>query len=388
MKRKDRKLERRLRPNAIILIGGLAFNIVLLIALARSVQAQTFNQAINTALTNPPLGACDPRINPVPGGNLSNLCGQNASPGGSNASTTALSNEISAIEERKIERVVGPFNVFMSGEYERFRKNVTTFEPGYKSDSWRVAVGSDYSFNPQFLAGALFNYGNDNGNFDSGGRFDTDSYGFQLFANFAPTTTVFISTALGYTRKNYFASRIAINNAGPRIVGAAAGDTDGNEVNADVKGGYDFRFNNITIGPRLGLNYKYTGIDGYRERGNTGLELRYNSQNVNSLHSTIGMFGSIAISTSFGVLVPQTSLEYKHEFLDPQRKIHFSFAEDQNSTLFRFQNDPPDRNYFNLGAGVVLQLARGIAPFINYRALVGYKEQRSHIATAGVRVEF
>jgi outer membrane autotransporter protein len=100
------------------------------------------------------------------------------------------------------------------------------------------------------------------------------------------------------------------------------------------------------------------------------------------------VYGSIAISTGFGVLVPQTTLEYIHEFLDPQRKITFRFIDDLNRTPFRFENDRPDRDYFNLGAGIVLVLARGFSPFLNYRALVGYNDQRSHTVTAGLRVEF
>jgi hypothetical protein len=63
-------------------------------------------------------------------------------------------------------------------------------------------------------------------------------------------------------------------------------------------------------------------------------------------------------------------------------------AKDPDAGKFRFQNDPPDRNYFNLGAGIVAVLPHGFSPFLNYRALVGYKDQSSHIGTAGVRIEF
>jgi outer membrane autotransporter protein len=172
------------------------------------------------------------------------------------------------------------------------------------------------------------------------------------------------------------------------FTGNTAADTDGNEFKVGVNGGYDFSFDNITVGPRLGLHYKHTRIDGYRERGNSGLELVYASQTENSLTGVLGMYGSIAISTAFGVLVPQTTIEYVHEFKDDQRRIKFHFADDLNRNRFRFENDPPDRNYFNLGVGIVAVLPHGFSPFINYRALVGYNEQSSHAVTAGLRVEF
>jgi uncharacterized protein YhjY with autotransporter beta-barrel domain len=310
---------------------------------------------------------------------------------------------------------------------------VTEFEPGYKTNTGRALIGADYSFGDQIVLGGAVKYTHDSGKFDSQtpvpfrfdpfdpdstalvpvprGRFNTDSYGGLLHASFAPAPKSFIDASFGYMRKNYFVSRGVVVIEGERdAIGTADGDTDGNEFKVDVNGGYNFSFQNITIGPRLGLNYTRTEIDGFREKGRlisaadslpvpnfgippptspgTGLELVYNSQHENSLTSVLGMYGSVAISTGFGVLIPQTTLEYVHEFLDPQRKITFRFADDLNRTAFRFQNDPPDRNYFNLGAGVVLQLARGIAPFLNYRALVGYKDQRSHTVTAGVRVEF
>ena len=81
--------------------------------------------------------------------------------------------------------------------------------------------------------------------------------------------------------------------------------------------------------------------------------------------------------------------------VDPRKKTQvesrqavWSSIEDLARERFTFENDPPDRNYFNLGAGIVLVLPHGISPFVNYRSLVGYKDQSSHTVTAGLRVEF
>lgn len=389
--------------------------IFLVVALASPAQAQRFDDAVNRALfgsltpTLPPAGpACS---NPVPGGNLATrICNNAGAPGASGGSTTTLSREVSPVEDRKVQQLIGPINMYVSGEYERFDKNVTRFEPGYKTNTGRALIGADYSFDDRFVVGAAFKYSHDDGKFNSQpapiprGRFDTNSYGGLLHASFVPVPKSFIDAIAGYTRKDYFIRRgLALSGGGPDVdaTGTADGDTDGNEYKVEVNGGYNFSFQNITIGPRLGLNYKRTDIDGFRERGRlitgdlipgappgTGLELVYRRQHETSLTSVLGMFGSIAISTAFGVLVPQTSLEYVHEFEDPQRKIKFRFAEDLARERFTFENDPPDRNYFNLGAGIVLVLPHGISPFVNYRSLVGYKDQSSHTVTAGLRVEF
>ena len=375
----------------------------LVIALASPAQAQTFDQAVQNALRNAFSGGnCSPPLSPTPGSNLATICdgtinglSGTVADAASGGSTTALARESSPIEERKIRGVMGPFSLFLSGEYESFDKDLTKFEPGHKTDTWRALFGVDYSFSDRFVLGVAFNYVNNNGNFDGGGRFDTDSYGGLVHASFVPAPNFFIDASAGYTRKNYFISRLAsliVDTGDPTLsfttLGTTTGDTDGNEFKVGVNGGYNFNFKSVTFGPRLGLHYKHTKIDSFRERGNTGLELVYGSQTEKSLTGILGLYGSIAISTGFGVLVPQTTVEYVHEFQDDQRRINFRFVEDDARARFRFENDPPDRNYFNLGVGIVAVLPHGFSPFINYRALVGYNEQSSHAVTAGLRVEF
>jgi outer membrane autotransporter protein len=385
-------------PIAVFVLGGF-----LLMALASTAQAQRFDDEVARALAN---GCAAMGGNVNKGPNLSALCAGisgSVTASASSGSTTTLSREAAPIEEKKIQRLVGPFNVFVSGEYEHFDKDLTKFEPAYRTDTGRAVIGADYSFNDRVLLGAAFRYARDNGHFDAGGGFKTDSYGGLLHTSFVPSRDSFIDATAGYTRKNYSLERIAIVTTqfggSPTKLGNIESDTDGNEYNLGLNGGYNFNFQSVTFGPRLGVNYRRTEIDGFGERGRrvpgaplpgpgTGVELVYNSQHENSLTSVAGVYGSVAISTAIGVLVPQATVEYVHEFLDPQRKIRFRFVEDRNGTPFRFENDPPDRNYFNLGAGVVLVLPRGFSPFLNYRALVGYNDQQSHIFTAGLRVEF
>jgi outer membrane autotransporter protein len=349
---------------------GLLILILLVVALASPAHSQTFDQAVTNACAI--VGTCA------------------GAPAASGGSTTALTNESTPVPERKFEKLMGPWNLYVAADYEYFHKQVTTFEPGYNNNIWRGAVGADYSLNNVMLLGGALRYMHDDGDFRGGGNFDTNSYGFLVHANYIPAPQFFLDTSAGYMRKNYDIARLASLLVGgiPTPVGTTKGDPDGNEATVGVNGGYDFNFQNVTMGPRLGLNYKYTNIDGYRERGTTNQELVYDDQNENSLTSSLGVYGSVAISTGFGVLIPQAAAEYVHEFMDNQRRIGFRLANDPAGNHFSFKNDPPDRNYFNLGAGVLLQLARGIAPFINYRALVGYSDQSSHRVTAGVRVEF
>lgn len=350
--------------------NALALVTLIVGGFSASARAQTFDQAVTNACAL--IGTCV------------------GAPAASGGSTTAFSNGSSPAPERKFEKLMGPWNLYIAGDYEYFHKQITTFEPGYTNNIWRAAVGADYALSNALLVGGALRYARDNGDFRGGGKFNTDSYGFLVHSNYVPAPKFFLDANAGYLRKNYSIDRVAsLLIAGiPTPQGTAKGDPDGNELTAGVNGGYDFSLQNITFGPRLGMAYKYTSIGRYRERGTTQQELVYNSQNEHSLTSALGVQASMALSTGFGVFIPQLTAEYAHEFLDNQRHIGFRLANDPAATHFRFENDRPDRNYFNLGGGVVLQLARGIAPFINYRALVGYRDQSSHRVTAGVRLEF
>ena len=303
-------------------------------------------------------------------------------------------------------------SVFVAGEFEAFEKDITRFEPGYRSKTGGGTLGADYAFTNWMVAGAAFNYSHVEGNISrSIGGFETDSYGGVVYAGVVPARGFFIDSVLGYARKDYSMEReIAyatntITVGSPRTRnGIAAGETSGDQFTVGVNAGYDFTLRNLTIGPRVGLNYILTTVNGFTERGRrasgcdpfvgcrslpaTGLELTYERQEETSLTSVAGVFASLAISTRFGVIIPQTTFEYVHEFDDDQRSIRFRFAEDLNRTKLRFNNDRPDRDYFHASVGLVFALPSGFSPFINYRTLLGYKDYTSHTVTGGLRFSF
>ncbi len=279
---------------------------------------------------------------------------------------------------------------FASGEFTAFDKTLTTFEPAFHSTTSGGTIGGDYSFSRGHTVGAAINYSHIDGEFSRhGGDFATDSYGGLLYASVLPVRHLFVDLTAGYARKEYSLDRrFSFGNPSPISAGVASGSTNGNEYKAAVNIGYDFAIHRFTFGPRVGLNYVGTSVDGFREHGPTGLELIYGHQHRDSLTSVLGFYGSMALSTRVGVLVPQASVEYVHEFEDDQRTIPFRFVDVVAGPSFHFRTDSPDRDYLYLATGVVFYTPRGVAPFVNYRALVDYANQARHIVTAGVRFEF
>jgi len=292
----------------------------------------------------------------------------------------------------------GKLGLFITAEGDWVRKDLTRFEPGFSSDAGGVIVGADYRVLPWLTAGLAFSYLNTHGDYNgNNGHFNTDAYGVTLYGSVTPLPNLFVDGTLGFTRRDYDIVRRAsffapLSQVG--VDGFVKGDTTGNEFRTSVQAGYDFIFGALTVGPRVGINYSTNHVDAFNERNlsprhlDTGLQLAYDDQHRESLTSTVGAFLSYAFSTSVGIFVPQLTAEWVHEFFDNQRVIYFRFREDLGQTKLRFQTDPPDRNYANVGTGVVLVLPKGMQVFLSFRALVGYDDRQAYTANGGIRIGF
>ena len=420
-------MKTRISATAITHLGAAALAGLLTVALAPSAQAQTFDEAIRRALDNNCAGLKGSSSSNYIS-SLADICRIPATSGGqsSNASITVLTTQQVNAEDRRVRERLrekreawvtgetraasadaggsferGRLGLFLSGEYERFEADTSRFAAGHESDTKAVTFGADYAFSASLIGGVALNVSRTTGAFDEhGGSFATDTVGGMLYASILPVPGLFVDAILGYAHKEFDQKRRAAYTfvrAGLRntVDGFAQGDTDGEEVRTGVTTGYDFVLRNMTVGPRLGVNYKYNTVDAFKEHGwqtkpqmDTGLELEYEDQHESSLTTVLGLFASIAVSTPIGVVVPQVTAEYVHEFLRDQRVVHFRFREDITRTRLRHQTAPPDRDYGNVGAGVSLVFPGGLSGFANYRALVGYSGQASHTVTAGLRVAF
>lgn len=284
------------------------------------------------------------------------------------------------------------WGVFVSGDYEIRDRDRTTFEDAYDSDLWSVTAGADYRLNDALTAGIALNAGKQSGDFSEGGDFDTKTYGIALYGAFYPASLegFFADLALGYGRKSYEVSRFlsGVYNSIP-VTGTLASDTNGNEFSSRLQLGKDFASGRFTFGPRAGLNYLFTKIDGTTESGITGLELRYHDRTVQSLQTTVGFQGSMAFSAGFGVISPQVSAEWVHEFKSDQQSIDVNFAEDlrPDPVMFSFANEKPDRDYFNTRAGLVFGFTGGVQAFVEGRALLGHDYFKSYGGALGIRLE-
>jgi outer membrane autotransporter protein len=374
---------------------------LLLLTTTASAEAQGLNEVLGRLLSNgcSALGGISGNY----GGQLADFCGNGGgaatATGGTSGSEVRAGGEEQRSVYRRLRQRQGSasadtrgtsgFSLFASADYQKYDQDTNRFESGFERDTVGGSVGGDFLFRNGLVLGAAFTYAHEFGDYDGvGGGFDHDAYGFLLYGSVVPVAGLFIDGVAGYTRKDYgFERKISFTSAST-VTGQTRGDTEGDEFKVGFNAGYDFIVGPVTIGPRVGLLYRETTIDGFRESGRTGLELAYDDQNIRSLTSTLGVFGSMAISTGVGVIVPQASFDYVHEFLDDQRSVGFRIIQDLNNQRFLFETDRPDRNYFNLGVGVSMVLPNGMQPFLNFRELLGYRDRSSHTVTAGLRIPF
>ena len=143
---------------------------------------------------------------------------------------------------------------------------------------------------------------------------------------------------------------------------------------------------NFTIGPRIGLNYIATQINDYREHGQTGLELRYSGQDTSSLQSSLGAVATAAMSTQFGVLLPQVSASWVHDYAVGGRNVDASFVDATGPSKFSFEREEQAPNYAIIGVGVSALLPNKLQPFVNFKTIQGNEYLVSYGGTAGLRV--
>lgn len=268
----------------------------------------------------------------------------------------------------------------------RHRNNA--FEQGYTATIPSVTLGGGYLIAKNLETGLAFNYSNSDGDYNTGGGFEVDSYSPLLYLNYLPLDDAFTTLVLGYTRQNQAINRIAVANraaggvANPQSTNA---EFSTNQYNLNFLSGYDFSVESFTIGPRVGVDARHWEMNAYQESTNTGLELSYNRQRQTSIQTTLGLFTSFAHSTASGIIIPQLSASWVHEFANDARTINAQFVQAPGSG-FSFQTERPARNWAVIDLGVSFVMQNGIQAFVNFSTVQGNSNFESYGGNLGIKV--
>lgn len=276
--------------------------------------------------------------------------------------------------------------MFINGSGSFGDRDTTESELGFDFTTEGISAGADYRITDELVLGGALGYVSNGMDFESS-RGDQDITGYTLsaYGTWYQSENTYIDGILSYGTNTFDMTRHI--QFGATDV-KAQGDTDGTEMALSVGGGYDFNQDALNFGPFARLNYIKARIDSFEENFAGGLELVYDSQEVDSLTSLIGGQATYVVSTGYGVITPQARFEWAHEFKHDSRYITARFLNDPAAGRFEIATDDPDRDYFNLGLGVSAVFSQGRSAFLYYEAVVGRDNLSEHSIAAGIRFEF
>ncbi len=287
---------------------------------------------------------------------------------------------------------LGRWGVFITGVASFGDVDATNDTPKYDFNTKGITAGIDYRFTDSLIIGTAFGYANaDSDVKGNSSNTDQDSYSLSLYSTYYHGENFYLEGLLSYGWDDYKTRReVSFGSVRQK----AKAEPDGNQYAISLGGGYDFSRGGLTFGPYGSFNYVNVEIDSYREKASNpgapgfGSLLSVNNQDVESVTTVLGGQTTYAISTRYGVFLPQLRFDWQHEFRNNNRRITTRFLSDPTSTAFGVANENRDRDVFNLGVGVTATLAHGKSAFIYYERLLGDEDVTRNMFSAGFRMEF
>jgi outer membrane autotransporter protein len=272
-----------------------------------------------------------------------------------------------------------PWSFFVSGNLQLMDVGSTPGARGFDLETSGVTVGADRLLNENLLIGVTSGYSRTSTDLTEGGRLQLDA-GTKVAAYAAYFRDGFYAnTILGGGSSEY-----RIRRAG--YGGKARGETDGQEVNAQVSVGYDWRKGGLSFGPDAALRYSWASLGGYRERGSLApLEIERESES--SLQIQLG--GHVAYAFAMGDMmwVPQLRVAWQHETMEDSPGITARWASGAGER-FRVRGPRVGRDSLLVTGGLSVQVNPHVSLFGSYTGEFLRTNSVVHQMNLGMRAEF
>ncbi|MBA4397598.1 MAG: hypothetical protein C0394_09500 [Syntrophus sp. (in: bacteria)] len=275
------------------------------------------------------------------------------------------------------------WGLFVRGNLALGDQKDTLGQRGYNFKNGGLTVGTDYRFSEHFIGGALFGMNTAQAWInDAGSTVKLDGYTLGIYGTYF-RKAFYIDAQAGYGWNSFTNSRRIVF---PGIDRTAAASPSGDQVTAYGGTGYDFRFGPLTIGPALTFQYLWMGMGGYTESGADSLNLRVDRQTTESYQGSAGIKGAWNWTKDELRIVPRLWGFYRHEFGNVNPATIASLA--RGSSAFTIESVAPERNFFNLGAGVNVYWTDRFLIYLSYEAQLGQSAYSAQNITLGVRLEW
>lgn len=280
--------------------------------------------------------------------------------------------------------------VFVSGTISFGDRDETSQENSFDFDTVGITGGVDYRFTDNFIVGLAIGYASMDADFDElDDEVEVDGYSASLYSTYY-INDFYIDFIASAGLNDYETTRNAqldVDGDGNDEFVAANGDTDGTQYTVGLGAGYEYKIAGAILGPYVQINYLNADIDSFRETGADPINLEIGDQDIESLISVVGGQASYTIRTGSVDLVPQVRAEWWHEFDNDSRSIEANFVTAPAATQV-IPTDDPDRDYFNLGVGLLGVFSEDASVFLEYQTVLGLEDITNHIVRAQVRLNF
>lgn len=293
----------------------------------------------------------------------------------------------------------GRLGLYVNGIGQFGDRGASGRQNGFSFNNTGVVAGADYRVTPRFAAGAAFSYTHNNTDFDvsaispPGQSIQNDLFQGTIYASYSVTDALYVNGNVMFGGGDTDSRRHIVipsnNPAVPAVDSFATGSYGIGSDSVNIGSGYIMPFGALTLTPTARFQYLRATSDGFTETGAGGLNLTYGGDHHNSYLSFIGGQAQYAMPTWFGVVYPTARFEWAHQYNSANAAVSVAYSSDPLLlSTFTFPADKVDRNYFDLGVGLALQLSPTQSAFVSYDAIVGLSNTTYNSFIAGVRVIF
>ena len=222
---------------------------------------------------------------------------------------------------------------------------------------------------------------------DGGGSQGARGYSVSAYGSFVPMQGAYIDFIAHAGGNKYDTRRRELSEAGASL--DYNGNTRGDQFAVAVTAGADFNRAGVTMNPYVRLDYVNAKINGFSESGAQPGDgaIRIDDLNLKTTIVTLGGQFSYAISTSWGVFMPNARLELQRRVQGSGRIVGAQLVAD-GTINSQVGLETVDRDYGNASIGFSVVLPRGVNGFVNYERLFGRSNYSNSKLTLGLRFEF
>ena len=267
------------------------------------------------------------------------------------------------------------WGVFVNGDIDIGKQSTVGTQTGFKLNSKGITLGTDYRFEGNGVLGAALGLLKaDTDLYQGQGSQDAKGYSFSLYGSYVPVANAYIDGIVNVGRNSYDSQRLQT------VGGFATSSTDGNQMALALNAGYAFNQGALTATPYGRIEYIDAKVNGFTENGTNALTV--SESRVKATTLSLGGQFSYAISTTWGVLLPNARIEFQHVAQSNVQNVFVAGSTIPVAVLGQ------DKNFGNFAVGASAVFAKGFSAFFNFEQLFGKDNFSDQKYTLGVRVDF